>query len=134
MFRRSIILFFTLATLAICWSSCDDDADLSTPTLSGRWEIETATRNGRTTESLVDLYMVFKDNGGFETNLSGTVAQGKYIFAEDLIKTTDVPLAMDYRVEALTDTTLRLKSTYRNYRFDFLFQRVATLDMSETSK
>lgn len=134
MLSRSIILFITISLIAVSWSSCEDDTAASEPTLIGRWEIEEATRNGRATESLVDLYMVFTKEGVFETNLSGEVAQGKYVFEEEVITTTDVPLAMEYRVAALTDTTLQLKSTFRNYRFDFSFQRKGKEENTESSK
>jgi hypothetical protein len=132
MLRRSFILFSAIALMALTWSSCTDDAEISTPSLNGRWEIEDARRNGRTTESLVDLYMVFSDDGSFETNLSGSSALGNYVYKDQVIETSNVPLSMDYQVTELTDSTLQLKSTYRNYRFDFSFQRAGVVEETST--
>lgn len=123
MVSRSSVLFIFLGFMVTGWSSCTDDAKDGLPTLVGRWDIKEATRNGRATESLVDLYLVFTDEGKLETNISGTAAQGNYVYEEQLIKTTNLPLSMDYEVVTLTDSTLQLKSTFRNFRFDFSFRR-----------
>ena len=133
MLRRSFILSFTLFALVLTWFSCTEDNDPASPSLNGRWQIEEALRNGRTTESLVDLYLVFGEDGGFETNLSGQPERGSYVFEEELITTSDVSIAMDYQVTELTDSTLHLKSNYRNFRFDFTFQRAIEIVKPETS-
>lgn len=134
MLRRSFALFSIVGSIALCWSACTSDVNLGAPTLIGRWEIEKATRNGRATESLDGLYMVFGTSNRFETNLSGVPEIGVYLQEEEVIKTEGVSLAMNYELALLTDSTMRLKSSYSNYRFDFSFLKVANLAEEETSK
>ncbi|MEL6276522.1 MAG: hypothetical protein AAFU03_15600, partial [Bacteroidota bacterium] len=61
--RYFLLLSIPLLSLLACTS---DDTDQG-PSLVGRWEIESAQRNGRPTESLDELYFEFTDQGGFST-------------------------------------------------------------------
>ncbi len=117
--RPYVLLFIFLASVVACKN---DTADAG-PSLFGRWEIQEARRNGRVTESLADLHFVFKEDGVLESNIGGTQGIGNFTRIGDEITTTDLNPALTYSIADLTDSTLHLKSSFSNYRFDFRLRR-----------
>ena len=105
--------------------SCTNDDNQAGPSLTGRWEIESAQRNGRPTESLDELYFEFTELGEFGTNIGGTPAQGQFTREDNNILSKGLQPELVYEIKNITDSTLDLKSRYGNYRFDFRLRRVA---------
>jgi len=119
--RYLLILGFSLLFLL----SCNSDETDQGPSLTGRWEIESAQRNGRPTESLDELYFEFTEQGGFGTNIGGAPAEGEFTREDDNILSKGVQPELVYEIESITDSTLELKSRYGNYRFEFSLRRAA---------
>lgn len=125
-FRFGVYSSFSALLLLLVFNSCGKDANQEKgPLLEGHWEIERALRNGREAESLSDLYFKIGPETRFETNISGAAESGDYEVAGDKIESKSLPLSLTYAIVGLTDSTLRLKTTVSNYRFELLLRRVA---------
>ena len=66
------ILTFFLACIGLLTGCQDEQTSSKEELILGRWEIQQAYRNGRTTESLEELYFEFYKDGKMNTNLLGS--------------------------------------------------------------
>ena len=114
---RIAVLFLVFGVIY----SCKPEAKTNHAELIlGRWDIQEATRNGKPTESLAELYFEFFEDGSMRTNLSGTAEQAKYEISDSKISQRDSPLEADYVIESLVDSTLLLSTELRGFNFRFL--------------
>jgi len=125
--KRSIQLwfaFFALLAVETGVSACktEKQEDYSEKIL-GRWEIVEAKRNGDLTESLASLFFEFQTGGVMRTNLSATEETAAYKVQDNKILQRQSQIEADYTIEAVTDSTMTLTTTLRNYNFRFLLAK-----------
>ncbi|MEM6321773.1 MAG: lipocalin family protein [Bacteroidota bacterium] len=104
--------------------SCGSDSvsEKQKELLIGRWSLVEGSRNGKVTESLRDTYFEFTAEGKMSTNLP--IPGGKespYQIEENIITQTILnDLKVQYTIEELTPSMLKLAAKLRGY--DFVFQ------------
>lgn len=114
-----------LVGLLFLLSCAGDQEDLLREQLEGRWEIVTGKRNNRETETLSSLYFVFGPGDELETNLIGQSERGTFELDDNEIRQSGTSLDANYSIIDISDTTLHLRSTIRNTRFDFQLRKTA---------
>ena len=115
----------TLAVILIVLAlpGCQFGNDKKEDVLLGRWEIQQAYRNGRSTESLDELYFEFFQDGKMSTNLLGGPETTNYEVSEHELYQRDGQMDVDYNIIELTDSILVLSTSLRDYNFRFLLRR-----------
>lgn len=121
-------LLLSLSFLSLLFVSCGDDSGSASKaaTLEGRWELVEARKNNTKTGVVDGLHFEFRPDGSLETNLMGNESPGTYLMAGDEIVTEGVKLPMTFNIQAMTDSTLHLRSKFRGFQFDFLMARGET--------
>lgn len=114
----ALLLFATATAL----SSCKQEPDPAQEYLTGRWEIREAFRNGKPTESLADLYFEFGNDGNMRTNLpvSETPGNARYELHKNHIRQQQGEMGLEYTIESISDTSLVLTTTLRDFNFRFV--------------
>ena len=119
-YSNQLIAAVFLFIVAECGS--EPKAEIETDKLVGRWEIELATRNGKPTGTLDQLFFVFSEDGNMETNLPTLEGESPYELEGNIIQqqgSTDIT----YTIEALNEGRLVLTTELQNFTFRFLLQR-----------
>ncbi|MFK7931906.1 MAG: hypothetical protein AB8G22_00260 [Saprospiraceae bacterium] len=111
--------FILLALFGITACGTESADTTLTDQLSKRWEIREASRNGRITESLDQLYFDFTAEGTLQTNLAGATETGTYELKEQQILQRGTQIDADYKIESISDTLLVLSTSIRNSNFKF---------------
>lgn len=99
------------------WGCTNEEPVFQKDNILGRWEIKEATRNGKPTESLDQLFFEFFADGTMTTNLSGTRESANYEIEEDQIFQRESQFDVDYTIRNLSDSTLDLTTQLRDYFF-----------------
>jgi hypothetical protein len=125
--KNSGILLLLIAVFCACEKESEKDTDL----LIGRWEVEEATRNGRPTESLAELYFEFSPDGQLQTNVTGVPEEGTYEISGDKILQRDTRLDADYEIVEIAPDNLVLTTELSagngaRYAFYFDMKKVNT--------
>lgn len=118
-------LFLSTLCLSLLFVSCGDDAGTVSKEalLEGRWELVEARKNNTKTGVVDGLHFDFRPDGSLETNLMGNESPGTYLKTGDEIITEGVKLPLTFSIQAMTDSTLHLRSKFRKFQFDFLMAR-----------
>ena len=119
--KNSSILLLTI--FASAFTSCKQDSGETTQMIQGRWEVQEASRNGRPTESLADLYFEFKPEGVLSTNVAGAPEEGTYEIKGDMVLQRNTRIDADYKIEELTEQSLVLTTELRGYAFRFAMKK-----------
>ncbi|GJM34866.1 MAG: hypothetical protein DHS20C18_38670 [Saprospiraceae bacterium] len=116
----------TLALLLITFTfACGGEQEQKNEELLlGKWELQKASRNGRVTESLTDLYFEFFQDGKMRTNISGLPESVSYEVDGNTIHQREGQLEADYAIESLSDTLLILMTKINDYNFNFVLTKV----------
>lgn len=114
----SFILLLALSTV-LQYCGTEEASDTSPNELLGRWELTNATRNGRPTESLTDLYFEFFLDGKMTTNIGGATESASYTLKDGEIRQTDSQFDVTYEIRDLQDSVLVLATELRGYSFQF---------------
>lgn len=109
--------------LAVAFAACSSEQDNTDELLIGRWEIQEASRNGRSTASLDELYFEFYEDGSMRTNISGATETAKFQLESPLIMQRESKVDADYSIEEISDSTLLITTELRGYAFRFLLKR-----------
>lgn len=117
------ILWVSLTLISLLSVACKRDAAGTKEKLIGRWEITEAYRNDRLTESLAELYFEFFADGKMQTNITGNPEQATYSLRSDKISQRDSSIDADYTLEEITDSTMIMSTTLRNFSFRFLLHK-----------
>lgn len=93
----------------------------------GRWDLREATRNGKPTTSLDELYFEFYADGTIRTNFSGATESAQYRLEENRIIQRESSLDTEYEIESINDSlmvmTTALERNDINYKFRFILGR-----------
>ncbi len=91
--------------------------------LLGKWELQKASRNGQSTESLTDLYFEFFQEGKMRTNISGLPESVNYELDDNVIYQREGQLDVDYNIESITDSLLILTTKINDFNFNFVLAK-----------
>lgn len=114
----SIILLLTLSTV-LQYCGTEEPSETKPDKIVGRWELTNATRNGRPTESLTDLYFEFFMDGKMMTNIGGATESASYTLDDNEIRQTDSQFDVTYEIQDLQDSILIMATELRGYSFRF---------------
>lgn len=118
---------FLIALLGIVAFACTSDENSEEVNkLLGRWELQSAQRDGRPTDSLRGLYFEFSGENGLRTNImNGEVEDGTYEMGEEnTIAQRNTTQDIDYTIESLADTMLVLITSLSDTEFRFVLAKV----------
>lgn len=104
--------------------SCESESKLNEDVVLGRWELREATRDGKATQSLDQLYFEFEQDGSMKSNLAGQTESGKYEIEDNKLSQKDNKLEVDYLIENLNDSVMTLTTTLRERNFKFVLEKV----------
>lgn len=88
--------------------------------LTNRWELTSAQRSGKKTETLRDAYFDLKEDGTAIVNLDGRPQDARWETTANLLTLSDTQsdyLAADYEISNLQDSTVTLSVTWRDMPF-----------------
>lgn len=105
----NILLFFFLFSIG-----CGNEKDDPTRFVYGKWEIDTALRNGSKTELLTGLFFEFVEDGSMRTNITGAAESVHFEIIENKIIQREGRVDMDYDIVTLNDSSLVIKTSIRN--------------------
>ena len=120
----NILLLFVLFTIG-----CGNDKNDESHFLHGKWEIDTAIRNGKKTELLTGLFFQFVEDGSMRTNITGQPESVHFELAENKITQREGRIDIDYDVISLTDSTLVLQTSIRNSALELNLKKVTPLEI-----
>ncbi len=86
--------------------------------LQGRWELTTAYRNNRLTETLAGTYYLFNEDQ-VTTNLTPDGQERTYHFKRDKdhIRLQDETDFMTFEIDSLNDSLLQMRTEIRGFKF-----------------
>lgn len=120
------LLFRSLVLLLVLYqSACVSEPKENYDAIYGRWELETATNNGRPTELLTGLFFDFSLDGSLRTNVTGSPESVSFTVAEGKIEQREGRIDVDYEIKSMSDSTLVLTTKIRNSVFQFNLSKVA---------
>ncbi len=117
------IFAFLLAGIGLLTGCQEDQSDKKEELLLGRWEIQQAYRNGKTTESLEELYFEFYQDGKMKTNLLGATETASYELEDGKLLQLDSQMDINYNIQELNDSLLVMTTQLRDYDFRFRLRR-----------
>lgn len=118
-----VFISFIFAGSIACTSDSTQVEDKTSSYLIGRWDIQQASRNGKPTESLDELYFEFFEDGAMRTNLTGATQSGTYSLTEKVIQQRETQMDADYNIEEISDTTLTINTTLKGQVFKFYLHK-----------
>ncbi len=120
LFPNMLFLLTLMATTA-CGTEPENQQEL----LTGRWELESASRNGSPTASLDDLFFEFHADGSMATNLPVAPGKSKYELEGNTLRQygENMPGEVEYTIQELGDSSLILTAELRNFRFRFSMKK-----------
>ncbi len=119
-----LTIIFLLTFFSFFQACGPEEAPDTKPTeILGRWELRDATRNGRPTESLVDLYFEFFLDGKMNTNIGGATESASYEIQDNEIRQTESQFEVNYEIRELSDSVLVLATELRGYAFRFTMSK-----------
>jgi len=118
----SSFLIVTFLFSSFCILSCSDD-DIQEVDLLGEWEIASAFRNGKQTESMRGLFFYFMKDGQLATNMTGSEEVYQFDIDGSFITQRNGKLDADYTVELLTQDSLVLLTTLRSKEFRMILNK-----------
>jgi hypothetical protein len=115
---------YVFPVLICCLVSCHLFVDKKSGWLIGEWQLVQAFRNERVTESLDNLYMEFLTTGQVKTNILGMDELYEYQYQGGEITQNAPGIGqIVYKITAMTDTTLELTTSLKNFNFRFLMKK-----------
>ena len=124
----NIIRLLQLSCLAlslIFLSGCDAEPTNQAELLIGKWDLQSATRNGQRAASLEGLFFEFDDAGNMETNLPIAKGASTYELSGNTIQQKNSTNNVRYTIESIGDSSLMLSTTLANTDFTFSLKRAA---------
>jgi hypothetical protein len=117
----SLVVFFMIYQTA-----CESEPKENYGPLYGKWELETATNNGKPTELLTGLFFDFAEDGTMKTNVTGMAEKVNFTLKEGKIEQREGRIDLDYEIKSMNDSSLVLITKIRNASFQFNLSKVAS--------
>ena len=123
-------LFALLIITGFLLISCGDEQqnteiDTNKDQLAQRWELATAERNGKKTETLRDAYFDLQVDGNAVINLDGNAQNAQWDMEENFLKISGTQsgfLSTDYAISDLQDSSMTLTVELRKIPFVMNFR------------
>ena len=110
--------------------SCRQDIPKEEMDLLGYWQIVEAKRNNKLTLTLEDAYININSDSTLITNLLRRDMQSSYILeGQKLIQ--NEPMLIEYDIVDQKNDSLRLNTTIREYKFEFVLVRIDSLSYGD---
>lgn len=122
--HKFLFLFFVCIS-QLTLISCEKESgteELSNQLL-GTWTLQSAQRNGQSTETLNNFKLEFENDTLLFSNLSGSREQQTYSVDKGIIQTKGARMNPEYQILQISDSILTLKMYFNDYEFDFEFIR-----------
>lgn len=103
-------------------SACGTDKPNVEELLPGRWTVAEASRAGRPTTTLADLFFEFAPDGRVNTNMNGSTETMRFTLVDNIIQQRQGTLDADYKVETMSDKEMVITTTL--YDADFKIRLV----------
>jgi hypothetical protein len=111
-------MILTSVFICACGADTETTTEVTADSLSGRWELFSALRNGESTQSLDGTYIEF-EKGNMTTNFTGVAVQTP-------VKLEDQKLTQEeqvYTITSLSNDTLAITTSLMNYDFRLHFAK-----------
>ena len=118
MWRYSAIAFCIFIIAAV---SCKTDKPKPEELLPGRWVAVEATRNGRPTGTLTDLFFEFLPNDSLFTNIAGSPQGMRYYVEDHVIQQRKGPFDADFNVQSINEQEMVVSTTLNGFDFVIRF-------------
>jgi hypothetical protein len=112
----SAVLIWSL-TLGIITSCMPDKPNPEEILPGGRWMAAEATRDGRPTGTLTDLFFEFHPNDSLYTNIAGYELDMRYFVEDNIIQQRKGPFDADYAIESLTPVEMVVNTVLNGSSF-----------------
>jgi hypothetical protein len=109
-----------LSLLAVGLFTCKNEPKIEQSDVLGRWEAREAYRNEQRVEDMTGLFFEFFGDGKMLTNMSGSTAEGQYELKKQTLQQRGGEMDADYQIAEITDTSLVLITTLRDFNFRFV--------------
>ncbi len=120
--KTQYFAFFIGLLTVLCLPACT--SDINQDDLIGRWEIKSAERDSKPTESLFDTFFEFRDAGKMSTNFNaeGSAKEADFVLTGNLIEQKGDP-SNSYTIDHLEGNEMILRTTLLNYNFKLVLQK-----------
>ena len=115
-----LVVAFSL--LLVC---CGDDNSIQIADLTGRWEIQEAFRDGKSTDTMEGMYFEFVEDGQLTTNMTGADETYRFELDGNKVQQREGTIETDYVIESLLEQELILTTTLRGKQFRMVLQQTA---------
>ncbi|HRD81778.1 MAG: hypothetical protein IAE84_19175 [Saprospiraceae bacterium] len=112
----SVLLFFI---------ACSVKPDIQEVLPGGRWVVASATRDGKPTGTLTDLYFEFHANDSLVTNITGVPGEMRWYVQDGVIQQRKGSFDADYKVQKMTADEMEVATTLNGSEFVILFSKRA---------
>lgn len=119
--KKSLVFLILIAII----TACDNDpkTEVDTAQLLGKWEVNAATRDGKETSTLDQLYFTFSEDNSMETNMPTLDQASTYELKGSEIQQNGNGVENSYTIESLNDAELILITTIRNTEFRMVLNK-----------
>lgn len=122
--KKNQLTIFLLLSLAISTLvSCNSEPTNQDELIIGRWELQSAIRNGKETGNLEGLYYDFSEEGALLTNLPTASGESAYEVEGSQVLQSINGQTIQYTIEEIGDSSLTLSTLLRDTPFQFIFKR-----------
>ncbi|MEM6698205.1 MAG: lipocalin family protein [Bacteroidota bacterium] len=119
--KKNLVLLTLIAIITACGN--DPKSEVDNNQLFGKWEVNTATRDGKETSTLDQLYFTFSEDGNMETNMPTLDRASTYELSGSEIQQNGNGVENNYTIESLSDSELILITTIRNTEFRMILNK-----------
>lgn len=119
--KKNLVFLTLIAIITAC--NNDSKSEVDTNLLLGKWEVKQATRDGKETSTLDQLYFTFSEDGSMETNMPTLDRVSTYELSGSAIQQNGNGVENNYTIESLSDAELILITTIRNTEFRMILNK-----------
>jgi len=125
-----------LCAFAVTFIACGEDEQSSEvidrtattqASIQGHWDVSTAYRNKRITETLTEGYFEFAADNKMVFNLTGNPEHTTYTVIDTLIQVREGSMDFDASVDKVEDSTMVLSMELSNTPFTIIFKQADSM-------
>lgn len=114
---------FVVLSALLSVPACSVKPDIQEVLPGGRWVVASATRDGKTTGTLTDLYFEFYPNDSLVSNIAGVPGEMRWYVQEDVIQQRKGPFDADYQVQNISASDMEVTTTLNGSAFVIKFTK-----------
>lgn len=123
--KWTVILFF-FAVVVSCQEPVASGPDLDRSEIIGLWNVESARRNGKVTETVQDAFFNFVAEDSLSTNILGDTFTQHISWRDSLITPEDS--LVQYKVITLQNDTLQFSFMLQRFEFEIILVKQSGVD------